>query len=161
MNTNKRLARRRSAQRERIYRIVAAHNDHPTAIQVHDRMRWESPGASLGNVYRNLSILAEEGRLARKRLRDGLEHFDAIISPHSHFICERCGAVSDLKLPLMDDITAEARRRTKHDIKGHTIEFYGICVNCTKAAATTKEVVNKPTNKKGDRPWNSRPRTKP
>lgn len=137
MNITNKPTRRRSAQRERILEIVAAHNDHPTAAQVYDRLRLESKRASLGNVYRNLSILEEEGRLARKRLRDGLEHFDAIVSPHSHFVCEICGAVSDLELPLMDEMTDEARRLTRHDIRGGTVQFYGVCVECARKGTRT------------------------
>lgn len=134
MNTNNKPARRRSTQRERIYQIVDAQDSHPTAVQVYDRLRRELKTASLANVYRNLSILVEEGRLTKKRLRDGLEHFDAIVSPHSHFVCESCGAVSDIDLALKDDITKEARRRTGHDIRGHTIQFYGTCAGCARAA---------------------------
>ncbi|MCU0605960.1 MAG: transcriptional repressor [Candidatus Edwardsbacteria bacterium] len=145
MITNNKKARRNSGQRELIWQLVAAVNDHPTALQIYDRLRHDSPTASLGNVYRNLAILVEEGRLARKTLRDGIEHFDATTSDHCHFVCEQCCTVSDLDLPLHAEITAEARRKTRHDIKGHTIQFYGLCTRCSKENQRLKS----PSTKKG------------
>lgn len=130
MITNKLPARRRSAQRERIWRIVADDKSHPTALRIYDRLRRESPNVSLGNVYRNLGILAEEGRLLRRAFKDGAERFDASTGDHCHFVCDRCRAIIDLDLPIHAEITAEAGKKTSHEIKGHTIQFYGTCTAC-------------------------------
>lgn len=47
-------------------------------------------------VYRNLTLLADLGEIARLRLGDGVDHFDADTSRHYHFICSECGSVLDL-----------------------------------------------------------------
>lgn len=133
MITNKLPARRRSAQRERIWRIVADDKSHPTALQIYDRLRRESPNVSLGNVYRNLGILAEEGRLLRRAFKDGAERFDASTGDHCHFVCDRCGSVSDFDMPLDRALTARASRRSGHRVLGHTVQFHGICSGCRTA----------------------------
>ena len=124
------MLRRRSAQREKIYTIIKARADHPTAAQIYDALRKESPAAGMGNVYRNIKILIEEGRVKRREFGDGVEHFDAITDLHYHFVCEVCGAITDFPLPVQADLEAAARKLTGKAITGHTIQFFGVCETC-------------------------------
>jgi len=114
MIPNKKPVRRRSLQRERILEIIRGSTDHPSAHMVYTLLKEEMPAVSLGNVYRNIRILTEEGRLA----------------PHYHFICEKCGKVEDFPLPVQEDIVQSAQKQTCHTILGHTIQFTGICKEC-------------------------------
>ena len=57
------MSQRFSHQRERIYRAVLESQDHPTAEMVYQRLKPELPRLSIGTVYRNLQLLAREGRL--------------------------------------------------------------------------------------------------
>ena len=127
--------RRKSAQREKIYAIIRASAEHPTAKEVYDQLRKESPAAGLGNVYRNIGILLEEGRIVRRDFGDGIEHFDAVTNLHYHFVCESCGRVVDFSLPVQDSITELARRNTRHTVTGHAIQFYGTCEECNIKSA--------------------------
>lgn len=52
-----------SQQRERIYEVVRASGEHPSAQMVYDTLRTEMPRLSLGTVYRNLHQMAQDGRL--------------------------------------------------------------------------------------------------
>ncbi len=106
--------------------------DHPTAQSVYETLKKEMPSISLGNVYRNINILVEEGRITRRDFGDGIEHYDAIPGLHYHFICDTCKAVTDFPMPLQDLITKKARGMSKHRISGHTIQFYGTCDACRK-----------------------------
>jgi Fur family transcriptional regulator, peroxide stress response regulator len=130
MIPNKKPVRRRSLQRERILEIIRGSTDHPSAYMVYTLLKEEMPAVSLGNVYRNIRILTEEGRLARRDFGDGIEHFDAVLTPHYHFICEKCGKVEDFPLPVQEDIVQSAQKQTCHTILGHTIQFTGICKEC-------------------------------
>ena len=127
------LHRRKSRQRERIYEEIRSSHGHPTAQAVYERLKGEMPSLSLGNVYRNIAILLEEGRLQAGEFGSGTVRYDAIIEPHYHFVCERCGAVSDLAMPPHAGITEAARRLSPHRISGHTVRFYGICAGCLAA----------------------------
>lgn len=130
------IIRRNSAQRERIYEIISASKDHPTALRVYEQLRKETPSVSLGNLYRNIGILLEEGRIASRDIGNGVVRYDAIIGDHCHFVCERCGSVSDFDMPLHREITEEARRRSRHDIRGHSIQFHGVCRMCKLSCRT-------------------------
>jgi Fur family transcriptional regulator, peroxide stress response regulator len=122
--------RRKSKQREKIYKIIKGSTLHPTAQWIFDELNKEDPTLSLGNLYRNLSILVEEGSIKCKEFGDGIEHYDAIVELHYHFICNKCGKVSDFSMPLQENIIKEAQKLSKNSITGHTIEFYGICESC-------------------------------
>ena len=134
--TAKKPQRRNSFQRERIFQIIAGSKGHPKALNIYEQLRKEMPSVSLGNVYRNIAILQEEGRIASRDVGDGIGRYDAIIGDHCHFVCKRCGAVSDFDMPLHGEITEEARRKSCHDIRGHTIQFHGVCRKCMPSSKT-------------------------
>jgi Fur family transcriptional regulator, peroxide stress response regulator len=124
------IVRRRSKQRERIYEFIRSRVDHPTAQHVYKALKKEMPSISLGNVYRNINILVEEGRVTRREFGDGIEHYDAIPGLHYHFICDTCNTVTDFPMKTQDVITKKAREMSKHSISGHTIQFFGTCERC-------------------------------
>ncbi|MBN1648000.1 MAG: transcriptional repressor [Spirochaetales bacterium] len=122
--------RRNSRQRNRIYELLKDNPEHPTAQWIFDRLRQEDAGSSMGNIYRNLAILVEDGLIAAREFGDGIVHYDAITGHHYHFICEQCKSISDFDVALDDEITRLAGRSGKHIVKSHTIRFFGICDKC-------------------------------
>lgn len=119
-----------SKQRDMIKAFLMTRKDHPTADTVYMNVRQQNPNISLGTVYRNLTLLADIGEIQRLRLGDGVDHFDADISPHYHFICSKCSSVIDLELEELTGITESAAARFKGHIDGHMTYFYGTCVDC-------------------------------
>ncbi len=122
-----------SRQREMIKNFLMTRHDHPTADIVYQNVRKQDPNISLGTVYRNLTLLSDIGEIKRLRLGDGVDHFDADISPHYHFICSECGSVSDLEMDGIEDITKIAGAHFKGHITGHMTYFYGTCEHCTRS----------------------------
>jgi Fur family peroxide stress response transcriptional regulator len=131
--------RRKSLQREKIYSIIQKSSDHPTALQVSERVRKRLPSAAVGNVYRNIKILIEEGRIQSRDFGDGVEHYDAITDSHYHFICERCGKIHDFHMPVQHQLEKKAGSRSGLIITGHTIQFSGICLKCKSKMKGTKK----------------------
>lgn len=121
-----------SRQREMIKNFLMARKDHPTADMVYMNVRKQNPNISLGTVYRNLTLLADMGEIARLRIGDGVDHFDADTSPHYHFVCTRCGCVTDLEMDSIEDILETAGANFDGHIAGHVTHFYGTCGSCTE-----------------------------
>jgi Fur family transcriptional regulator, peroxide stress response regulator len=124
--------RRKSKQREIIFEIISNTASHPTVNNVYKDLKKIIPYVSLGNVYRNIKILIEEGRIQLRDFGDGYEHYDAIANNHYHFICEKCGTISDFDFSVQDHVMEEAQKNTKNIIIGHTINFFGICEKCKR-----------------------------
>ena len=123
-------SRRKSVQRERIYAALKNSSAHPTASQLYTALKKAIPTLSLGNLYRNINILVEAGRIKGTEFRDGLEHYDAVIKSHYHFVCETCGIINDFDLPVRIEVAKLAGKSTGNKISGHTIQFFGICEKC-------------------------------
>ena len=52
-----------SRQRESIINCLKGRKDHPTADMIYASVREEYPKISLGTVYRNLSLLVDQGEI--------------------------------------------------------------------------------------------------
>ena len=119
-----------SRQREAVLDYLHSTTSHPTAETIYLALRRQFPKISLGTVYRNLNLLAEQGEILRLSCGDGVEHFDATVEPHNHFICRKCGSVIDLQMKSIDTIDRMAEKNFTGEIEGHELYFYGTCEQC-------------------------------
>jgi Fe2+ or Zn2+ uptake regulation protein len=110
--------------------LLSESREHPTAGHTHEALRREFPRVSLGTVYRNLEILASEGRIEAVPTPYGPTRYDGNVSPHHHFICEGCGEIEDIELRLPDELTARVRRKYRLRPTRLRIDFYGLCRSC-------------------------------
>jgi Fur family peroxide stress response transcriptional regulator len=124
---------RRSKQRARILELLHQAKSHPTAIMIFEELRREIPSLSLGNVYRNLSILVQQGLIRELKMGSTYDRYDGMVEPHYHFICERCNEISDLELPHDEALNKKVRALTKGRVNYHRLEFYGSCARCLSA----------------------------
>ncbi len=121
--------KRYSRQRELIYNAVLGSKEHPTAEMVYQWLKPANPNLSLGTVYRNLNLLAEEGILIRMPFP--VERYDADVHPHSHFRCKGCGRVFDLELDYDGELDVRAGRSAPgFRVEGHDLTFTGLCGEC-------------------------------
>ncbi len=121
---------RTSRQRALILEVLRQTTCHPTAKWIYDRARRRLPGLSLGTVYRNLALLVRQGLVTRLDFGSNFDRFDARTAPHHHFVCEKCGSVSDLDLPVDRSLTQKLRKATGLDATRHEIRLYGLCEKC-------------------------------
>jgi len=120
--------KRYSRQRELIYEALRQTEQHPTAEMIYQWLKPANPSLSLGTVYRNLNLLADEGAI--RRMAFLVERYDAKTMPHPHFCCDQCGAVYDLHLPYDAELDRQALLASGHDVTGHEGVFHGICTKC-------------------------------
>ena len=121
---------RRSRQRNRILEILDRGDFHPTANEIYDLLREDFSSLSLGNVYRNLNILVEQKKIQRIDAGSTFDRFETVKNPHHHFICQRCGRVTDLELPMDESLNTRVAEETGCVVHGHRTEFIGTCSNC-------------------------------
>lgn len=85
-----------SAQRVAVAEYVLSTDDHPSAEQVHRRVRESFPMISRATVYNTLNLFADKGLLRQLVLAEGRVVFDPNIAPHHHFIDEQTGEILDV-----------------------------------------------------------------
>lgn len=120
---------RRSRQRELILDILTGNTAHPTADAIYERARDTEPNISLGTVYRNLKVLAEENKVMTLETQDKKIHYDYNTAAHGHFMCEECGKIYDL---FYDDGQAEVLAGKGYTVKDAKCVYYGVCENCNR-----------------------------
>lgn len=127
-------SRKRSKKRDAILFCIRGTRRHPSAEWIYEQLKPEIPDLSRGTVYRNLRLFLEEGVVASVGVVGGLERFDGDISPHAHFVCQRCGAVTDLPgLAPLESMAGQAEALTGGRIEGCTVMLSGLCRSCIKA----------------------------
>lgn len=106
-------------------------DEHPTAEMLYNWLKPDNPSLSLGTVYRNLNLLADEGMITRMPFP--VERYDANTEPHPHFRCRCCGGVYDLEGIAYDGKLDEAAAQCSgHLVERHDLVFSGTCVHCTQ-----------------------------
>ena len=125
--------RRSTRQRQLVLDAVRALDNHPTAESVFNVVRAHDAHVSRGTVYRNLNLLAKDGRIQIIKTPGG-SRFDWRCHPHAHVMCTSCGAVEDIELPYREELDRDADARTTFEVHSHFTLFEGLCPACRAAA---------------------------
>ena len=122
---------RQSKKRDAMLTLLRRTDCHPPADWVYHQLRAEYPDLSLGTVYRNLNHLCQRNLIRRVGTVNGQERYDGVMEPHSHFICNRCGAIIDLPVqsPGQDWLDAAS---VQYGFRAEGCEFIvrGMCRGC-------------------------------
>ena len=123
--------RKKSKKREAILDVVRSTKTHPSAEWVYSVLKPDYPALSLGTVYRNLSLLKEQGELVSIGNINGQERFDGDVGSHAHFVCSGCGEIIDLLfLASQVDLCEIVDLPEKVQAKDYRLTVYGVCENC-------------------------------
>ena len=122
---------RYSAQREAVLKELSSRYDHPTAEDIYFSVKKEISNISLATIYRNLTFLSDNGKAIRFNV-NGTDRFDAIVETHYHFVCNRCGKVSDIEEIETTQMLKDAEKKIGGKITSHSLTFFGICKNCAE-----------------------------
>lgn len=120
---------RPSVQRVRIFKFLMQSKEHPTVEMIFNALLPEMPSLSRTTVYNTVELFKEVGLVQVLDFGRGVLRYDADLSPHSHFECERCGAVYDLDIKPQD-----ISKKMPRGFKVHQTYFYvfGLCSHCKK-----------------------------
>ncbi|MDR2421128.1 MAG: transcriptional repressor [Oscillospiraceae bacterium] len=126
------IKRKHSRRRDAIAAAICDSREHPSAEAVYRSLKPRFPSLSLGTVYRNISMLREEGVIKSVGAVSGEERFDGDLSDHPHFVCERCGAVMDISEDFSPRLSAaeEVASRYGVAVTRRALVYYGVCAVC-------------------------------
>ena len=122
---------RHSKKRDAILSLLQSVTDHPSADGIYRRLRRSYPDLSLATVYRNLNQLCGLGLVRRVGTVNGQERYDGRTCPHSHFICNRCGSVTDLpRLSPGEECLANLSVQYGFTVNDCESTVRGLCRDC-------------------------------
>ena len=108
---------------------LKANKTHPTADAIYEKLEKEIPTISRTSVYNTLNLFLELGLICPISITGKESRYDINLSPHHHFLCEKCGRIIDL------DIKCQYQKNGT--VNGHKITewhgyFKGLCKECQK-----------------------------
>lgn len=125
-------AKRNTRQKEVVKDVVLSSSDHPTAETIYERAKAQLPTISLSTVYRNLTELIEDGKVREILVPNAPSRFDKTTRIHAHFVCRKCGCVTDVEMNESKTIESVAKDNGNL-IDESEIMFRGVCGKCLKA----------------------------
>jgi len=125
---------RNTSQKQIIKEYLSSVKTHPSAEEVYLAVQKKLPTISKATVYRILKSFKEKGII--KEIVSDVSHFDGDITPHAHFICNKCKKVFDV-------FESNSQVKYKKNIKDGKIDscqicFYGLCNKCLLASGRNK-----------------------
>jgi Fur family peroxide stress response transcriptional regulator len=129
------LGLRMTPQRQVLLRLLSQTRTHPTADELFRKVRRQLPSVSHATVYRNLQELVRAGLIATLNHSGGPVQFDANPDDHHHFVCTRCGRVTDIYLKnVAYGIDSKRCATAPGRIDRAELQLQGLCVACAHRA---------------------------
>ena len=124
---------RLTPQRVELIRLIAASEEHPSALRLYNQIKVQFHTMSLATVYKTLNLLKELGEVLEIGLRDD-SHYDGNKPyPHPHLICIKCQKIMDGEIEsAVKNIIQEVEQNFGFQILKHQLDFYGVCPDCQK-----------------------------
>lgn len=130
--------------REAILQVLSDSREHLSAEDIYLKVHAQYPQIGLTSVYRTLDVLSSLGSIHKFDFGEGRARYEMADGPsgkgqhHHHLVCTSCHKVinytdfidEEVKLLQLTEKGLEKKYRFK--ILDHTIQFYGLCVDCNK-----------------------------
>jgi len=119
-----------TAPRLALLEALRRDRSHPTAEELHERLRPDHPSISLSTVYLGLEAFLGAGLCRKVPARDGKMRIDGVPSPHDHALCNGCGEVFDVDADLFPRPTQAPRLPGGLEVHAVHVEYEVTCPLC-------------------------------
>lgn len=103
---------------------------HMTPAEVLERAQAIYPSLGRATVYRTLELLTTLGVVRPIFLGERGVCLTLVEGGHHHLVCSDCGAVIEFDQCTVGELEQELAQRLNFQIRGHLLEFYGLCEQC-------------------------------
>ncbi|MCL2527890.1 MAG: transcriptional repressor [Defluviitaleaceae bacterium] len=124
-------------QQRVIHEAVSELGTHPKAEDVYDHVAKVHPTISRATVFRNLTQLAEAGKLLNIGKIDGVTRYDHNCHHHYHFECRVCKRIFDVDECILS-IDTQVESPKGFYIEDHVVYFRGVCKVCYESNIASK-----------------------
>jgi Fur family ferric uptake transcriptional regulator len=116
---------RMTRQRSAIVEVLDTAEDHPDAVEIHERAKAIEPTTSLATVYRTLAVLADKGVVTRLLFDGAPSRFESAGVPHhDHIIDLDTGGVIEFVSPEIERLQREVAKANGYEVVWHRLELY-------------------------------------
>jgi Fe2+ or Zn2+ uptake regulation protein len=116
-----------------LLKILSQNKSPLSAFDILAKLHTQKLLVNKTTVYRQLAILEEEGLIHTVRLSDRSVRYELTNKDehHHHLVCVKCNDVEDVD--FKDHLTRQEKtiqKNNKFKILRHSLEFFGLCLNC-------------------------------
>ena len=126
---------RLTKQRREVYETLLETRDHPSAVQLFNRVQQKMPTISLATVYNCLETLTQCGLVQQVNFDRSPSRFCPNTQQHAHFVCSQCGGVHDVDLPDAAELSRLCRLPEGYVVNHHEFSLRGLCRSCAENPA--------------------------
>jgi Fur family ferric uptake transcriptional regulator/Fur family peroxide stress response transcriptional regulator len=119
-------------QRQAVLQVIRESEKHLTANEVFENARRVLPGISFATVYNSLRYLKQEGLIGEIRFGTDATRYDRKLTRHDHALCNKCGKLVDLELPVPLGLIEEASELSNFQAESIEFTLRGLCSECSK-----------------------------
>ena len=119
-------------QRETVLQVIRETEKHLTANEVFDSARPLLPRISFATVYNSWNYLKKEKLIGEVRFGTDATLYDRKLTRHGHAVCNNCGKLVDLEVPLPNGLLEEACRLSNFELGMIELTLRGLCPECSK-----------------------------
>ncbi|AMW32632.1 Fur family transcriptional regulator, ferric uptake regulator [Fervidobacterium changbaicum] len=137
---------RMTPQREQVLKVfIETNSEHLGAEEVYRYLVSKKLNVSKATVYRTIDLLVELGFLRRLQFDEGVYRYELVDreGKHSHFICNSCGMIYELKGELSPDNVMKSYidflKSKGYLVDEIDLKFRGICPKCAKGIKKSKK----------------------
>ncbi len=130
---------RMTPQREQVLKVfIETNSEHLGAEEVYRYLISKRINVSKATVYRTIDLLVELGFLRRLQFDEGVYRYELVDkeSKHSHFICNSCGKIYELKGELSPESVmkeyVKILTNAGYTVEEFDVKFRGVCPKCSK-----------------------------
>ena len=121
---------RATRQRVALLRLLRESREHPTVIELHDRLRREQRRVSRKTVYEILDSFVRAGLASCPGEGATPARYEASREPHDHARCRKCGRLFDLRAGRLRRPCVTRRALDGFRVESVSVTVRGVCRGC-------------------------------
>ncbi len=121
----------RTRSQERVLKLLKTQKRSLSAQDIYSKLRRCNRPLGLATVYRSLDALKQEGVVIVRTLANGESVYSCLQQDQHHMTCVKCGTSIPINECPLHDLEDKLQQSHKFKIFYHTLEFFGICDDCT------------------------------
>lgn len=121
----------RTRSQERILKLLKSINRSISAQNIYIELRNREQDMGLATVYRSLEALKIQGEVQVRTLANGESEYSSLKSDRHHLTCVSCGMSLPIDQCPVHDLETQLEKSHNFKVYYHTLEFFGLCQNCS------------------------------
>ena len=125
-----------SKRQKRLLEELKKCDDELSGQELHRQLLQSKDSMGLATVYRNLQLLIKHGLVRSRHLPTGEVLYTPVERDIHHLTCVDCGETTPLNSCPVKEINLPQKTAKDFELLFHTLEFFGICQECSNKNAT-------------------------